>query len=86
MRTVRDGDPVGALALLERARILDRYNETLYCDIARLQAELGQQDAIPRTLALLTTTLAEVDDEPSRETVALCDSLQRRPRRSRQAS
>ncbi|WP_461070292.1 AfsR/SARP family transcriptional regulator [Streptomyces pseudoechinosporeus] len=86
VRTVRDADPEQALALLERARVLDRYNETLYCDIARLQAELGQYDAIPRTLALLTSTLTEVDDEPSPDTAALFDFLQRRPRRSRQAS
>jgi DNA-binding SARP family transcriptional activator len=86
VRIVRDTDPERALALLERARVLDRYNETLYCDIVRLQAELGQQDAIPRTLALLTTTLAELDDEPSSETVALCEFLQRRPQRREQAS
>ncbi|MEU6573604.1 hypothetical protein [Streptomyces sp. NPDC046805] len=86
VRSVRDTDPEQALTLLERARVLDRYNEALYCDIARLQAELDQHDAIPRTLALLTTTLAEVDDEPSPDTVALFERLQRRPPRNRQAS
>ncbi|MFJ6901527.1 hypothetical protein [Streptomyces hokutonensis] len=81
-RTVRAVDPEHALALLERARVLDRYNEALYCDIAQLQAELGQHQAIPRTLALLTTTLAEIDDAPTSETVALCEALSRRSRRA----
>ncbi|MFC4463968.1 hypothetical protein ACFPH6_05220 [Streptomyces xiangluensis] len=81
VRIMRDDEPEEALALLERARTLDRYNEAIYRDIARFQARLGQHDAIPRTLTLLTTTLAEIDNEPSRETVALCDLLQR-PRRA----
>ncbi|MCT9080469.1 hypothetical protein [Streptomyces fulvoviolaceus] len=90
VRILRD-EPEQALALLERARTLDRYNEAIYRDIARFQAQLGQYDAIPRTLALLTTTLDEIDDEPSRETVALCDFLQRprstkRTTRGREAS
>jgi hypothetical protein len=59
-------------------------------DIARFQAHLGRHDAIPRTLALLTTTLAEIDDQPSPETVSLCEFLQRpranRPRDGRAAS
>ncbi|MEU0924570.1 hypothetical protein [Streptomyces malaysiensis] len=75
--TIDDADPEQALILLERARILDRYNETLYEGIARLQARLGQQDAITRTLALLTKTLAEIGEHPSQETVALCAFLQR---------
>jgi DNA-binding SARP family transcriptional activator len=79
VRIVRDDESEEALALLERARTLDRYNEAIYRDLARIQTRLGQDDAIPRTLTLLTTTLAEIDDEPSRETAALCDSL-RRPR------
>ncbi|MFJ3779794.1 hypothetical protein ACIPX0_49845 [Streptomyces sp. NPDC090075] len=77
VRIVRDDEPEQAVALLERARRMDRYNEAIYRDIARLQAHLGQQDAVPRTLALLATTLAEIDEEPSQETVALCESLQR---------
>lgn len=77
VRILRDDEPEQALALLERARTLDRYNEAIYRDIARFQAHLGQQEAIPRTLTLLTTTLAEIDDAPSQETVDLCDFLQR---------
>jgi DNA-binding SARP family transcriptional activator len=75
-RTLQDTAPGKALTLLERARTLDRYNEAVYCDIARLQARLGQHQAISRTLTLLTTTLAELDEHPSNETVALCESLQ----------
>ncbi|MFF7982850.1 hypothetical protein ACFZDK_27650 [Streptomyces sp. NPDC007901] len=77
VRILREDEPEQASALLERARALDRYNEAIYRDIARLQARLGRHDAIPRTLALLTTTLAEIDEEPSQETLALCASLQR---------
>ncbi|MFC8429274.1 hypothetical protein [Streptomyces sp. NPDC057253] len=77
VRITRHDEPEYALALLERGRTLDRYNEAIYRDIARLQAHLGQFDAIPRTLTLLSTTLAEIDEEPSLETVELCDVLQR---------
>ena len=56
---------------------LDRYNEAIYRGIARLEADLGKQDAIPRTLALLAATLAEIDEKPSPETLALCPSLQK---------
>ncbi|AQW46670.1 transcriptional regulator,LysM domain-containing protein [Streptomyces hygroscopicus] len=76
--TIDDTDPERALILLERARTLDRYNQALYEGIARLQARLGQQDAITRTLALLTKTLAEIGEHPSQETVAFCAFLQRR--------
>ncbi|MEV5778986.1 hypothetical protein AB0L49_48845 [Streptomyces antimycoticus] len=75
--TLDDTDPQQALILLERARTLDRYNEALYEDIARLQARLGQRDAVARTLALLTKTLGELDAHPSQETVSLCEFLQR---------
>ncbi|WP_275560547.1 hypothetical protein [Streptomyces sp. 5-6(2022)] len=69
-------DPEQALVLLEHARTLDRYNEALYQDIARFQARLGQHDAVTRTLALLTKTLAELEENPSQETVSLCECLQ----------
>lgn len=70
-------EPEHALALLERARSLDPYNEALYRDIARTQDRLGRTDAIPRTLALLTAALAEIDEQPTAETVALCTALAR---------
>ncbi|WP_413810557.1 hypothetical protein [Streptomyces sp. OE57] len=75
--TLDDTDPQQALILLERARTLDRYNEALYEGIARLQARLGQRDSVARTLALLTKTLGELGEDPSQETVSLCEFLQR---------
>ncbi|WP_425838353.1 hypothetical protein [Streptomyces fractus] len=77
-RDVSASDPHQALVLLERSRSFDRYNEAIYRDIARVQARLGLQAEIPRTLSLLSATLAEVDEEPCRETIALCEALQRR--------
>ncbi|MEV7040448.1 hypothetical protein [Amycolatopsis sp. NPDC051061] len=75
-----DGDisPETALVLLERARKFDQYNEGVYRDIIRMQARLGQYAAIPRTVALLSTTLAEIDQQVSAETLNLADFLQRR--------
>ncbi|MFB7275462.1 hypothetical protein [Streptomyces sp. NPDC056244] len=65
-----------ALALLERARGFDRYNVAIHRDIARFQAHFGRHNAMPRTFALLTTTLTELGEEPSSETAALRASLQ----------
>ncbi|MET9628304.1 hypothetical protein ABZX92_12650 [Lentzea sp. NPDC006480] len=72
------GQPEKRLALLEQIRRLDRYNESVYRDILTVQAELGQLDSVPRTLALLRTELAELDHCPSPETVALADALSTR--------
>ncbi|MGP3769753.1 hypothetical protein ACTWJ8_02880 [Streptomyces sp. SDT5-1] len=77
-RALSTSDPSKALALLERATKLDRYNEAIYRDIARVQARLGLPAEIPRTLTLLGAVLAEVDEEPSRETIATFEALQRR--------
>ncbi|MGA5506918.1 AfsR/SARP family transcriptional regulator [Streptomyces umbrinus] len=71
------GEPEQALALLERVRVLAPYNEAIYRDIARFQVHLGQHDAVARTFALLTTKLAEIDEQPSEETSALYELLQR---------
>ncbi|BCL28542.1 hypothetical protein GCM10017557_34010 [Streptomyces aurantiacus] len=71
------GEPEQALALLERVRTLDPYNEAVYRDIARFQSHLGRHDAVVRTFTLLTTKLAEIDEQPSQETSALYDLLQR---------
>lgn len=78
IRAHGDTDPETMLSLLERTRKLDRYNEGVYRDIIRTQARLGQYAAIPRTLALLTTTLDEIDQYPSADTLNLADFLQRR--------
>jgi len=68
-------DPEQTLELLEIARAFDPFNELLYRDIMRLQARLGRLDAIPRTLALLTTRLAELDEHPSPVAVHLSEQL-----------
>ncbi|GAA1029193.1 BTAD domain-containing putative transcriptional regulator [Amycolatopsis albidoflavus] len=78
IRAHGDSDPETMLTLLERTRRLDQYNEGVYRDIIRTQARLGQYAAIPRTLALLTTTLGEIDQHPSADTLNLADFLQRR--------
>ncbi|KAB8166437.1 hypothetical protein FH609_002520 [Streptomyces sp. 3MP-14] len=83
IRSLRSADPERALDLLERARRLDPYNESLYREIARLQDHLDQPDSIPRTLALLTTALAEIDEQPSPETLSFFESVRNSlPRRA----
>jgi DNA-binding SARP family transcriptional activator len=75
--TLGEADLDGMLDLLERVRTLDPHNEAVYRDIARVQARLGRRDAVPRTLALLATALADVGAHPSPDTIALCEALQR---------
>jgi DNA-binding SARP family transcriptional activator len=70
-------DPEQTLDLLETARAFDPHNEVLYRDIMRLQGRLGRPDAVPRTLSLLATRLAELGDKPSAETADLADRLSR---------
>jgi DNA-binding SARP family transcriptional activator len=77
-RALVDHDPQQTLDLLEIARAFDPHNELIYRDIMRLQERLGQLDAIPRTLTLLTTRLAEVNDQPTHQTVDLAERLRRR--------
>lgn len=78
IQALSDSEPETALALLERTRKLDRYNEGIYRDIIRIQARLGQHAAIPRALALLTTTLEDIGQRPSGDTLNLAEFLQRR--------
>jgi DNA-binding SARP family transcriptional activator len=88
IRAVAD-DPEHMLTLLEQARGMDPYNEAIYRDIMRVQARLGRHDSIPRTLGLLTTALADLDERPAKDTVGLADLLRRSPasqRRSMRAS
>jgi nucleoid-associated protein YgaU/DNA-binding SARP family transcriptional activator len=75
-RNIRPDDPDQALKILERARQLDPYNEPIYHDIAHTQAQLGHHAAVKRTLALLATHLAELDEKPSPATIALFHQLQ----------
>jgi DNA-binding SARP family transcriptional activator len=78
IRALSERDAEARLALLERCRRLDRFNESIYRDIIRTQAQLSQFDAIPRTLALLATTLDEIDQHTSSDTTNLADFLHRR--------
>jgi DNA-binding SARP family transcriptional activator len=77
-RLLVDKDPQQTLDLLDSARVWDPYNEHLYRDIMRLQARLGQTDAIGRTLELLGVRLAEISAAPSVQTQALAAGLQQR--------
>jgi DNA-binding SARP family transcriptional activator len=75
-RALVDTNPQKTLDLLETARAFDPHNELLYRDIMRLQQRLGHLDAIPRTLALLATRLAEIDETPTAQTLDLATRLQ----------
>ncbi|MDX8143289.1 hypothetical protein SK854_14265 [Lentzea sp. BCCO 10_0061] len=86
IRALSDSEPETALALLERTRKLDRYNESIYRDIIRIQGRLGQHAAVPRTLALLTTTLEDIGQCPGSDTLNLAEFLQRRSNTRRPAS
>jgi DNA-binding SARP family transcriptional activator len=77
-RALVESDPQQTLDLLEVARTFDPHNELLYRDIMRLQERLGRLDAIPRTLSLLTTRLAEVDETPTPQARELATGLGRR--------
>ena len=77
-RALVDSDPQRTLDLLETARTFDPHNELLYRDIMRLQERLGHLDAIPRTLTLLTTRLAEIDETPTPHAIDLAARLQQR--------
>ena len=77
-RALVDTDPQQTLDLLEVARAFDPHNEPLYRDIMRLQERLGQLDAIPRTLTLLTARLAEVDAAPTAQARGLAAQLGQR--------
>jgi putative Ca2+/H+ antiporter (TMEM165/GDT1 family) len=74
--TYRKTDPQRRLQILEHARVLDQYNENIYRDIMRTQAELGLPDSVNRTLTLLTTALAEIGDQADASTVTLAQDLQ----------
>jgi DNA-binding SARP family transcriptional activator len=67
---VRDS-PAVALRLLEKARNLDPTNEKLYRDIIALQRRIGDDDGAQRTLRLLETQLADIDETVSESVVAL---------------
>ncbi|MET8846003.1 transcriptional regulator [Amycolatopsis sp. NPDC004625] len=74
-RTRIHTDPEATLQLLESARDFDPHNELLYRDIMRLEHKLGRTDSVARTLRLLETRLAEIDESPTVLTVELARRL-----------
>jgi DNA-binding SARP family transcriptional activator len=71
-----DSTPEQAIHYLERATAIDRYQESLYQRIIRLQGALGRPEAARRTYRLLESRLAELDAEPDPETTrALREAL-----------
>jgi DNA-binding SARP family transcriptional activator len=80
------GQPMDALAVLEKAIGHAPYAEPLYVKAMRIHADLGHTDAIRTLRRALTRRLAETDAEPADETITLADQLvsaaqRRRPRR-----
>jgi DNA-binding SARP family transcriptional activator len=69
------GDPEQALAYLERAITIDRYQEPLYRRIMRLQGTLGRPDAARRTYQLLESRLTEIEAEPDELTARLLSEI-----------
>lgn len=60
--------PEQAIQYLERATTIDRYQESLYQRIIRLQGALGRPEAACRTYQLLESRLAELDAQPDTAT------------------
>jgi DNA-binding SARP family transcriptional activator len=80
------GQPTETLAVLEAALRHNPHAEPLYQAAMRAHAALGHLDAIRTLRRTLTRHLAEIDAEPSDDTIALADhlvaGLQRPTRRS----
>ncbi|MEV5832838.1 BTAD domain-containing putative transcriptional regulator [Nocardia sp. NPDC052112] len=72
-----DHDPRTTLGLLEMTAETDPYNETVWRDILRQHARLGEYAALARTYTLMTRKLAEIGETPSGETRELLDNLRR---------
>ncbi|WP_431953274.1 BTAD domain-containing putative transcriptional regulator [Nocardia lijiangensis] len=70
-----ENDPRATLGMLETTVENDPYNESVWQDILRLHARLGENAALARTYALLTRTLAEIGQTPSLETRQLLERL-----------
>jgi DNA-binding SARP family transcriptional activator len=71
-------NPEQALAFLERAISIDRYQEPLYQRIMHIQGNLGRPDAARRTYQLLESRLTELDAEPDQTTAQLLRSSRTR--------
>lgn len=68
-------EPEHALAVLERAITIDRYQEALYQRIMTIQAALGRKDAARRTYQLLETRLVDLEVEPDESTASLLTQI-----------
>ncbi|MBW0272518.1 hypothetical protein ATM97_20270 [Nocardia sp. MH4] len=81
-----DHDPRTTLGLLEMTAETDPYNETVWRDLLRQHARLGEYAALARTYTLMTRKLAEIGETPSRETRELLETLRRGEDRSHSGS
>ncbi len=68
-------DPQAASDLLNKSIVLDRYNEALYTKAIHARHALGDADGIRTLLRALTRVLADLDAEPSEDTIALAARL-----------
>lgn len=75
----RTPDTAQALDWLEKARQIDEFNEPLYRQIMRTQAEYGHPDAVRRTFDILTERLASLDATPAEATTRLLSELTAAP-------
>jgi len=78
-------EPEHALAILERAITVDRYQEPLYRRIMTIQSALDRPDAARRTYQLLQSRLADIEAEPDESTARLLSQIlhRRKPARRR---
>ncbi|MEH1129477.1 BTAD domain-containing putative transcriptional regulator [Micromonospora sp. CPCC 206061] len=74
-------DPQAASDLLEAAIILDRHNEQLYRKAMHARHALGDRDGIRNLLRALTKALADLDAEPTQDTIDLATRLRANPHR-----
>ncbi|UGT59885.1 AfsR/SARP family transcriptional regulator [Nocardia asteroides] len=72
-----EDDPRTTLGLLEMTAEADPYNETVWRDILRQHARLGEYAALARTYTLMTRKLGEIGETPSRKTRELLEHLRR---------
>ncbi|MGW6120879.1 BTAD domain-containing putative transcriptional regulator [Nocardia sp. NPDC055165] len=75
-------NPHTTLGLLEMTAETDPYNETVWRDLLRQHARLGEYAALARTYSLMSRKLGEIGETPSQETRELLDNLRRREDRS----
>ncbi|MCI4066163.1 LysM peptidoglycan-binding domain-containing protein [Micromonospora sp. R77] len=70
-----EGQPAEQLAVIDQAITHHPYTEQLYQAAMRARAELGDADGIRALRRTVTHHLAEIDTQPSAETLTLADTL-----------